>query len=201
MASSSSSNHDACNTEQELQTLWSTSFDGWVDVPRHPPGVVYLRPAKEDEASLASSNESIPSVVRDCTGGIFALTAFNPMGQDTPLAENRAANQRLAEELQARMQPPPLHIWQAFGFAQDWREDGFVVAFGGTERTGEQAVRDLADKYRQGAIYEFVPILNGDSIVGLRRKTIPVEMEHVEADVIVVPCKKPDVANAELTIS
>lgn len=190
-------NHN--NSEQALQTLWSTSFDGWINVPHHPPGVVYLRPAPKDVSSaVLSSSVKLPSVVKECQGGIYALTAFNPLGQTVPMATNVAANERLWRELQEL--EGLTYVWKSFGFAKDWREDGFVVAFDEitTPQDSKSLVHDMALKYQQGAIYEFVPITTEDDVVaGFRRKTIPVAMENVEADVIVVPCSKPDIANAE----
>ena len=208
MANNNNNNNNN-KSEQALQALWSTSFDGWINVPHHPPGVVYLRPAsKEEDVSsavlLSSSSIKLPSVVKECQGGIYALTAFNPFGQTVPMATNVAANQRLWSELQEL--EGLKYVWKSFGFAKDWREDGFVVAFDDnttTARDAAKAVHALALKYQQGAIYEFVPIISSieDGVVaGFRRKTIPVAMENVEADVIVVPCSKPDIANAEVDV-
>lgn len=212
------SDNNVCNngsTEKELQELWSTSFDAWIDVPRHPPGVVYFRPSANEIEQMNTPPVDMPSIVRECHGGIFALTAYNPLGQDAPTSENLAANALLAADLAQLQQKfastsdkddaPTVHVWNSFGFAPDWRENGFVVAFEAalTAKDAERAVVDLARTYRQGAIYKYVPITsNGEdrSVVGLRRKTIPVAMQNVEADVIVVPCEKPDLANAEVVV-
>ena len=57
------------------------------------------------------------------------------------------------------MTPAPKAWWRAFGFAHDWREDGFVLAYDPEHGdAGEKAVVDLAVKYGQGAIYAYEPV-------------------------------------------
>lgn len=148
--------------ERELQDLWASAYDGWIDVPGDVPtgGTIYTKPAAEDAAATAgeASSTPFPSIVT--SSHLFALTGFNPMGEDAPLAENRAANARLEAELvSGAFSPTPKAWWRAFGFAKDWREDGFVLAFNpGDAAEAEAAVVSLAVKYGQGAIYAYQPI-------------------------------------------
>lgn len=165
---------------------------------------------------------------------MFALTGYNPMGQNQPDALNVAANDRLRRDLAKLDWPKPRYIWPAFGFSQDWREDGFIVAYDRFDQAqGEAAIVALAVEYQQGAIFSFNVIENesaaavvvvavdgnndGDDNNGdtaqeapqppplsevvpyrLLRRTIPAAMSNVEADVVVVPCEKPEgMANAE----
>jgi hypothetical protein len=112
--------------EQELQDLWASAYDGWIDVPGGGgEKTIYTRPegsvpaAKDSPSpslSPSSPSPSSPSPSRSPTptpspspppafppivaaSRLFALTGFNPMGEDRPIAENRAANARLAAEV------------------------------------------------------------------------------------------------------
>jgi SAM-dependent methyltransferase len=72
--------------------------------------------------------------------------------------------------------------WRGFGFSELWHEKGFIVS------ADRKAVRSLAEKYGQGAVYEY--IFTEESGVVLR-KTVPVLIADVEADVRVVTCSRP----------
>ena len=152
------------NREKELQDLWASAYDGWIDVPGadDSDNVIYTRPAETTITSASSSSSPsattppppppFPSVVT--SSRLFALTGFNPMGEDRPIGENRAANERLRSELESlasttttttTSSPTPVAWWRAFGFAADWREDGFVVAYRPEDAAkGEAAVVAMA---------------------------------------------------------
>jgi hypothetical protein len=217
-------NDDPIRTKQ-LQDLWSTSFDAWIDVPHHDEPIVYLRPQgppqqqDNDGSSSCQSGTTTPRLPAICHQiSMFALTGYNPMGQDRPIEVNVAANERLRQDLAQLNVPKPRCIWPAFGFSHNWREDGFVVAYDKVDRIqGEAAIVALAVEYQQGAIFGFDVIENEDAAVvavdddkgngddngdekayRLLRRTIPAAMSNVEADVVVVPCAKPEgMANAE----
>lgn len=137
------------------------------------------------------SSEEWPSQVCALRWPVFALTASNPLGEEKTWAENQAANALLERDLQD-LKGEDTCYWHSFGFGYEtgshWQEHGFVVS---CERSKALA---LAEKYRQGAVYEF--ILTAGNPVGFR-KTIPVLIADVEADVPVVPCRKPSLPTSE----
>jgi hypothetical protein len=219
---------------KQLQDLWSTSFDAWIDVPQHDEPIVYLRPQnspqQQDDGNSCQSTTTVrlPAICHQVS--MYALTGYNPMGQDQPADINVAANNQLRQDLSKLDWPKPRYIWPAFGFSHNWREDGFVAAYDKVDQVqGEAAIVALALKYQQGAIFGFDVIENEDAafVVAvdddhgddcdengdarkaqlplssgqqyrLLRRTIPAAMSNVEADVVVVPCAKPEgMANAE----
>ena len=105
--------------------------------------------------------------------------------------------------------------WHSFGFGASFHEKGFAVS---AERS---LVDDLARKYQQGAIYEFrVTRTNGitaggknrktqagehlpDAMttmvtnVSIVRKTIPILVPDVEADIRMTRCHRPPLATSD----
>ena len=193
---------------KQLQNLWATSYDAWLRVPDHDEPVVYLRPQGQDEdPTCPDTNQQkrkLPSIVNKLC--LFALTGYNPMGEDRDAATNQAANEKLREDLKRLSNPTPRYIWDSFGFAQDWREDGFIVAYDETRdaQAGEAAIIELAKTYQQGAIYGFFVATrdpNTGDAISLIRKTIPAAMNNVEADAVVVACDKPmGIKNADVDV-
>jgi hypothetical protein len=94
--------------------------------------------------------------------------------------------------------PAPTAWWRAFGFAADWREDGFVVAYAPEDAAaGQAAVVAMAVRYGQCAIYAYEPIAGRQGGYLLRR-TVPAAMgQAVEADVTVQRCEQPPLRFAE----
>jgi hypothetical protein len=189
--------------EKDLQTLWADAYDAWLDVPGEPrPSVVYARPAvpdprvdASDDPAREAAGTAFPAIVT--TSRSFALTGFNPMGTKTAMAKNKMANEALREDLASLERPKPRAVWASFGFAHDWREDGFVVAFHEADDVAEAraAIVELAVKYDQGAVYEYAPAPNDPT--RLTRKTVPAAMSAgVEADVALERCGKPELALA-----
>ena len=185
VSSMASSSSDDAAREKELQGLWANAYDGWIDVPGEAGVVVYTKP-------VATPGDPAPTPFPHIVASsrLFALTGFNPMGEDRPIGENRAANEKLVVDIQA-MTPAPKAWWRAFGFAHDWREDGFVLAYEPEDGdAGEKAAVDLAVKYGQGAIYAYSAVNNDAGL--LRRRTVPAAMgQTVEADVEVERCDTP----------
>lgn len=191
VSSMASSSSDDAAREKELQGLWANAYDGWIDVPGEEAGVVvYTKPVATPSDPAPTP---FPHIV--ASSRLFALTGFNPMGEDRPIGENRAANEKLVVDIQA-MTPAPKAWWRAFGFAHDWREDGFVVAFHETDAAeARAAIVRLAVKYDQGAVYEYAPV-PGDK-TRLTRSTVPAAMgAGVEADASLERCAKPELALA-----
>ena len=185
VSSMASSSSDDAAREKELQGLWANAYDGWIDVPGEAGAVVYTKP-------VATPGDPAPTPFPHIVASsrLFALTGFNPMGEDRPIGENRAANEKLVLDIQA-MTPAPKAWWRAFGFAHDWREDGFVLAYDPEHGdAGEKAVVDLAVKYGQGAIYAYEPVDGRPGAVA--RRTVSAAMSQtVEADVVVERCDEP----------
>ena len=185
VSSMASSSSDDAAREKELQGLWANAYDGWIDVPGEAGVVVYTKP-------VATPGDPAPTPFPHIVASsrLFALTGFNPMGEDRPIGENRAANEKLVVDIQA-MTPAPKAWWRAFGFAHDWREDGFVLAYDPEHGdAGEKAVVDLAVKYGQGAIYSYEPVPGRPGAVA--RRTVSAAMSQtVEADVVVERCDTP----------
>ena len=188
--------------EKDLQTLWADAYDAWLDVPGEPhPSVVYARPVVPDrrvdeprDGPTREDAKPFPAVVTSSRS--FALTGFNPMGTKTAMAKNRLANAALRDDLDALRAPRPRAVWASFGFARDWREDGFVVAFDEADAAeGRAAIVELAVKYDQGAVYEYAPVPN--DATQILRKTVPAAMgAAVEADAALERCGKPELALA-----
>ena len=185
VSSMASSSSDDAAREKELQGLWANAYDGWIDVPGESGGAIYTRPV---DAPGVRTHVPFPPIVT--SSRLFALTGFNPMGEERPIAENRAANGKLRADIEA-MTPAPKAWWRAFGFAHDWREDGFVLAYDPEHGdAGEKAVVDLAVKYGQGAIYAYEPVDGRPGAVA--RRTVSAAMSQtVEADVVVERCDTP----------
>lgn len=189
--------------EKDLQTLWADAYDAWLDVPGEPrPSVVYARPAvpdprvdASDDPARETAGTAFPAIVT--TSRSFALTGFNPMGTKTAMAKNKMANEALREDLASLERPKPRAVWASFGFAHDWREDGFVLAYDPEHGdAGEKAVVDLAVKYGQGAVYSYEPVDGRPGAVA--RRTVSAAMSQtVEADVVVERCDTPGLRFAE----
>ena len=191
VSSMASSDGPDADRERELQGLWANAYDGWIDVPGESGGAIYTRPV---DAPGVRTHVPFPPIVT--SSRLFALTGFNPMGEERPIAENRAANGKLRADIEA-MTPAPKAWWRAFGFAHDWREDGFVLAYEPEDGdAGEKAAVDLAVKYGQGAIYAYSAVNNDAGL--LRRRTVPAAMgQTVEADVEVERCDRPGLKFAD----
>ena len=123
VSSMASSDGPDADRERELQGLWANAYDGWIDVPGESGGAIYTRPV---DTPGVRTHVPFPPIVT--SSRLFALTGFNPMGEERPIAENRAANGKLRADIEA-MTPAPKAWWRAFGFAHDWREDGFCLLY------------------------------------------------------------------------
>ena len=80
--------------------------------------------------------------------------------------------------------------------ADDWREDGFAVAFSESDATAEKDVVALAKQFEQGAIYRYRWI----DEKRMERKTVGALMMDTEETVVVQICDKPEgLKNADST--
>ena len=133
--------------------------------------VVLVPSAEQPEESGGKLPETL------CSHLVFALTAFDPPGETRTLEENTDANTRMWRSIQA-MEPAPAKVWPAWAYNLDenWREDGFCLAFlvaGGEEEaeTARAAVIALAKEYDQLAVFEYV---KGETEDSMLRTTVPV---------------------------
>ena len=106
-----------------------------------PDGLITVTPAPHDAHG---------AYLKDVTGPLYVLTAWNPHGIEASSAYNAAAGARLNVELSALA---GLEVWPTTGVAADnsWREMGFTIA-GLTE---SEAI-DLAVRFEQRAIFSWV---------------------------------------------
>jgi hypothetical protein len=157
--------------------LWSTALDGMIDVPgandvSSPEGVFYLSPFPSNNPTTPLPAIAVPPWPAIFTDGGFAfsLTAHNPMGVNVPHDDNVIANTALERDIIGLANADVAcgvrlrAWWHSFGFheMEGWQEDGYTLSFGpenGNERQRKFArviVFELAKKYPQAAIYEYV---------------------------------------------
>jgi hypothetical protein len=113
----------------------------------------------------------IPEIFKTST--VFSLTAWNPMGQQASEHDNHKANWALKADIEQLLlasastsAAAATASWSSFGFSSDennhggnggWREEGFSLAFApeAADAGGREAVLELGQRYRQGAVYEY----------------------------------------------
>ena len=107
----------------------------------HPPGGRARR--RSNTRAVPTHRHRLPAVRAD---------GVQPDGRGAPHCGESSRDDKLRADIEA-MTPAPKAWWRAFGFAHDWREDGFVLAYEPRDGdAGEKATVDLAVKYGQGAI-------------------------------------------------
>ena len=127
---------------------------------------------------------------------MFALTAHNPRGVEVDRVRNERANEKLEEKIKQLIASrgsqgkDQAMYWPSFGFSSedDWREDGYAVAFSDVDATAESDVVRLAKEFEQGAIYKYRWINDEKR---MERKTVGALMMETEETVIVEVCEKP----------
>ena len=184
---SNKNKNNVTGKQKELGERWALAYDCWVNAPGSIDKPIYTRPQQTwDEIG---TNEW-PPAVRELRHPIFGMTAFNPRGEEWPADRNRKANNMLQQELEDLSTKSPDGCscwWHALGFGETWQEKGFIVS---CERA---KAMDLASKYEQAAVYEFV-FTNEEHVV--LRKTVPVLIPNVEADVRIITCPQPPFATS-----
>jgi len=184
---------------EQLKECWAEAYEAWIAPPGTTSGeVLYFRPAagvEECGAPSPSIEEAVALGERH--GGLFGLTAFNPMGQDQPHEVNMERSSQLQAEIEALCKASGGIWWRSFGFDKDWHEKGFTVA------GPEAEVVALARKYRQGAVYRFSRASqNSDGASGvcrtaMLRSTVPVLLEDTDADVLLAQTSRPAIEQAD----
>jgi len=189
--SASSKISNVTDRQKELGTRWAESYDCWVNAPGSVNKPIYTCPQTSD--TEFGTNEW-PQEVRELSYPIFGMTASNPRGEEWTAHRNRQANSMLQQELEDLTKPSDNNTknhsscwWHGLGFGETWQEKGFIVS---CERT---TAMDLARKYEQAAVYEFV---FPDEEPVVLRKTIPVLVPNVEADVRIITCPQPPFATS-----
>lgn len=184
----------------ELRDLWATSFEGWVGPPGAESQVVYLKPVDEGEAAAEEGEVQSPEFaslepaleLADQWGGVFGVTAFNPMGQDREHGENMAKNELLKAEIESLCARVDGRWWPSFGFAGDWHEKGFTVA------APQDEVIKLAKDFGQGAVFRFYRAAPSAARgAPVMRETVPALIADTEADVPMVPAARPAISRAD----
>ena len=188
-------------TTTRLKDLWAGAFDAWIDCPGFAAGekVAYMRPVPKnsllekdddfyDDDDARSGKTGFPTWLK--TRQIFSLTACNPYGKEVEEWQNARANEKLKVKLRELAEKrEDVQFWRSFGFslADDWREDGFAVAFSESDATAEKDVVALAKQFEQGAIYRYRWI----DEKRMERKTVGALMMDTEETVVVQICEKP----------
>ncbi|EQC35863.1 hypothetical protein SDRG_06613 [Saprolegnia diclina VS20] len=178
--------------ESALHAAWAASYDAWMGVPGHA-GVIYNRPGAPSEGAMEYPDSVLAS-------HLFAIMAWNPMGLRASDDDNDRTHKALITDIRSLPLAPGFWVAPFFGFSENWREPGFVVACP-VEDTGavastREAVLALAAKYQQGAIYEYTPVPQQRHV--LLRKTVHcLSSPDVDADVFLVQTSRPDTPMAE----
>ena len=189
---------DVSSSSAALRELWAGAYDAWIDCFGTKERVLYMKPsaASSSKSSSATTPAAFPSWLKNAQ--TFALTAHNPYGKQTSDACNAEANEKLEEKLRSLVEKrredeegdATARYWRSFGFSSkdDWREDGFAVAFSLEDEKAERDIVELAKEFEQGAIYKYRWM--GDER-RMERKTVGALMPETEETVIVETCEKP----------
>ena len=186
--------------EKQLKDLWAGAYEAWIDMPESREKVLYMKPTLNNNTSTMSSSNSdddtfqFPSWLQ--RKQVFALTGHNPRGVEVDRARNERANEKLEEKIKKLIASrgsrgkEAATYWPSFGFSSedDWREDGYAVAFSDLDATAESDVVRLAKEFEQGAIYKYRWINDERR---MERKTVGALMMETEETVIVEACEKP----------
>ena len=186
--------------EKQLKDLWAGAYEAWIDMPESREKVLYMKPTLNNNTSTMSSSNSdddtfqFPSWLQ--RKQVFALTGHNPRGVEVDRARNERANEKLEEKIKQLIASrgsqgkDQATYWPSFGFSSedDWREDGYAVAFSDLDATAESDVVRLAKEFEQGAIYKYRWINDEKR---MERKTVGALMMETEETVIVEVCEKP----------
>jgi len=141
--------------QNELQKLWKRSLS-FIDAPS---GRVYFQGGEfVDHEKFRII--PIPSSFSDFVVS-FAITAWNPMGNEVAKEVNILANQQLEADLRsnpANFPVSPIHVWSSGSEDPEtgWGEPGFNVLFPTNTQEIEAAMIRLGKKYRQAALYRYV---------------------------------------------
>ena len=159
--------------DRKLGDTWSSAAEYMLSEAAVGSNVVLVPAVEQPEES--SDKLSLPDTL--CTHLLFAFTAFDPPGEARTLEENEQANGRMWESIKL-MEPSPAKVWPTWGYnlKEDWREDGFCLAF--PVKDGEKeaecaraAVISIAKEFGQGAVFEYCKGENDNSML---RTTVPV---------------------------
>ena len=146
----------------QLAKLWSSASECFIGIPgSENDSQIFIAPVGLNASKLAETASQcldLPQVLKDVV--VFALTAFNPLGQNRQYHLNLQAHKILAERLKT-LDPAPHAQWRSFGFSltENWREDGFCIAYSAHDLSNialaQKAVLTLAVEFEQGAIFEY----------------------------------------------
>eukprot|EP00631_Chrysoreinhardia_giraudii_P007543 CAMPEP_0197426132 /NCGR_PEP_ID=MMETSP1170-20131217/33806_1 /TAXON_ID=54406 /ORGANISM="Sarcinochrysis sp, Strain CCMP770" /LENGTH=214 /DNA_ID=CAMNT_0042953753 /DNA_START=70 /DNA_END=714 /DNA_ORIENTATION=+ len=153
-----------------LAELWKGGIETMLSVPPAMTDLV-LKPCGTDAESRGSFGAAGPPFAL-----AFALTAFDPPGVARSREANADENGKLWRDIVDDARPE--RAWRGFGcdFQENWREDGFILQFDPKHRDrARRVVLDLAKKYHQGAIYEYLAVDGA-----LHRRTVGAALDAID---------------------
>ena len=183
---------------------------------KHPIyGITASNPMGNDQSD--DLNEKLNRLLQDDFVRLRAANNQGNIGTDTDKDDRNTCRSgpRQPTRMETSESREIINWWHSFGFGESFHEKGFAVS---AER---DLVDDLARKYQQGAIYEFCvtrtnDINTGDencenqteellpdamtttaTNVSIVRKTIPILVPDVEADIRMTRCHRPPFATSD----
>lgn len=143
---------------EKLSETWAMACEVMLSEKAGPKQNVFLVPANGRQEAGPSGGQ-VPAYLKNVV--VFALTAFDPPGEERTLETNKRANADLWKAINT-LEPRPVDAWPTWGYNLDegWREDGFGLAYfvnDDSSSTEQQrsAVVQLAKRFKQGGIFEF----------------------------------------------
>jgi hypothetical protein len=122
-----------------------------------PPNFAFAKEAKSNYQLV--SDEIKRSVFANGHSNLWAITGFNPMGEERDLAANLLANSKLRDDLLLLTKDNGIAMIAEFAgtnIDESWSEAGFGVFFDITAQSGGQlSMLQLCKKYNQMALYNW----------------------------------------------
>lgn len=140
-----------------LADTWRNCVEIMIDLPDEE-GTTTMAMVPKGHVTATKDSVALPGIfLREGGIHVFALTAFDPPGEERTREQNLLQNARLQEDLGA-LPHQPVAIWGCVGMnvEQNWCEEGFCLAY--TADVAEEArkeVLDVAVRFKQGAIFEY----------------------------------------------
>jgi hypothetical protein len=175
--------------QAKLAALWANCVN-YIEFPSvHDPAQVEELWIRNGDAIAEENRDDSPFPPQFVKGTWFAITAWNPMGRESPVDVNKAQNKPLKQDLM-RMRPDML--LNAVGTDEEvsWREEGFAVQFRHHADQAEKALLKLARNFGQAAIFRWHYDYLHRHVI---QNTIPAQesLRDVHSTVIVARMKPP----------
>jgi len=140
--------------QARLAALWANCVN-YIEFPSvHDPTQMEELWMRNRDAIAEKDLDDSPFPPQFLKGTWFAITAWNPMGRESPIDSNNAQNRHLKQDL-VGMRPDML--LNAVGTDEEvsWREEGFAVQFRHHADQAEKALLKLARHFGQAAIFRW----------------------------------------------